>query len=280
LYVTASVYQMMRGAEMLFAAFFAVTFLKRHLNKYHLLGLLCCLCGITLVGSSSLLSGEGSSTQVISQEQMLMGMALIIISQAVQAAQITFEDFFMADMDIAPMKIVGFEGFFGIIGTLLIMAPITYYLGGVEGEGIHENIIDTWTMIRNSSKLQTILLVDMFALLMYNLAGMMVTGHLGAVFRTVLETMRTLFVGWLIFTYITMAGAWVNPGRRTPGSRQLGSWFWSVAHWCTSREMRWTVKRRWMRHWRCRQLRNRWCRRALCMDTDLLGQCLVLIRPY
>ncbi|GAX82542.1 hypothetical protein CEUSTIGMA_g9969.t1 [Chlamydomonas eustigma] len=219
LYVTASVYQMMRGAEMLFAAFFAVTFLKRHLNKYHLLGLLCCLCGITLVGSSSLLSGEGSSTQVISQEQMLMGMALIIISQAVQAAQITFEDFFMADMDIAPMKIVGFEGVFGMIGTLLIMAPITYYLGGVEGEGIHENIIDTWVsgegiheniidtwvMIRNSSKLQTILVVDMFALLMYNLAGMMVTGHLGAVFRTVLETMRTLFV-WLVDLYLYYNG--------------------------------------------------------------------------
>ena len=41
--VTASVYQMMRGAEMLFAAVFAVLFLHRHLNKYHLLGILCCV---------------------------------------------------------------------------------------------------------------------------------------------------------------------------------------------------------------------------------------------
>jgi hypothetical protein len=49
----------------------------------------------------------------------------------------------MADMDVAPMKIVGFEGFFGIIGTLFIMAPICYYLNGNEGEGIHEDIIDT-----------------------------------------------------------------------------------------------------------------------------------------
>lgn len=40
--VTASVYQMMRGAEMLFAAGMAVVFLKRHLNKYHYLGILCC----------------------------------------------------------------------------------------------------------------------------------------------------------------------------------------------------------------------------------------------
>ena len=41
--VTASVYQMMRGAEMLFAATFAVIFLKRSLNKYHYGVILCCV---------------------------------------------------------------------------------------------------------------------------------------------------------------------------------------------------------------------------------------------
>ena len=41
--VTASVYQMMRGAEMLFAAVFAVIFLHRRLNRFHLLGILCCV---------------------------------------------------------------------------------------------------------------------------------------------------------------------------------------------------------------------------------------------
>ena len=38
-------------------------------------------------------------------------------------------------------------------------------------------------MICNSPQLQVILLIDMAALLMYNLTGMMVTGHMGAVFR-------------------------------------------------------------------------------------------------
>jgi drug/metabolite transporter (DMT)-like permease len=43
--VTASVYQMMRGAEMLFAALFTVVFLHRHLNKFHYLGITCCGVG-------------------------------------------------------------------------------------------------------------------------------------------------------------------------------------------------------------------------------------------
>jgi hypothetical protein len=41
--VTASVYQMMRGAEMLFAALFAIAFLQRRLNRFHLYGILCCV---------------------------------------------------------------------------------------------------------------------------------------------------------------------------------------------------------------------------------------------
>ena len=95
--VTASVYQMMRGAEMLFAALFAVLFLRRRLNKWHLGGIGCCVAGIGLVGAASVLSGEGSQTHAVSTGDMLLGMALIIASQAVQAAQLTFEDHFMSD---------------------------------------------------------------------------------------------------------------------------------------------------------------------------------------
>jgi uncharacterized membrane protein len=35
--------QMMRGAEMLFAALFSVVFLGRTLNRFHLMGITCCM---------------------------------------------------------------------------------------------------------------------------------------------------------------------------------------------------------------------------------------------
>lgn len=50
--VTASVYQMMRGAEMLFAALFAVLFLHRKLNKYHLSGIGLCTVRGALLGTT------------------------------------------------------------------------------------------------------------------------------------------------------------------------------------------------------------------------------------
>lgn len=197
--VTASVYQMMRGAEMLFAALFAIVFLKRHLNKFHYMGIACCVSGISLVGLSSILSSgtPGTTIRHISPEAMLLGMGLIILSQAVQAAQLTFEDFFMADLAIDPVRIVGYEGLYGAVFMVGLLLPVAYFLPGPEGRGLHEDTLDTLAMLRHSPTLLTIILVDMGALLAYNVSGMMVTGHLGAVFRTVLETLRTLFV-WMV----------------------------------------------------------------------------------
>jgi hypothetical protein len=150
-----------------------------------------------MVGLSSVASGEGSSTHEVSTTDMLLGMGLIVASQAVQAAQLTFEDFFMADLDMDPMKIVGFEGVFGTLMMVGILLPIAYFLPGPEGYGLHEDTLDTLHMIASSKGLKIVICTDMFALLLYNVSGMMVTSHLGAVFRTVLETMRTLFV-WLL----------------------------------------------------------------------------------
>ena len=128
---------------MLFAALFAVMFLGRRLNSYHYGGIACCMVGISLVGVSSVLSGEGSQTVKVSTEQMVAGMMLIVASQCVQAAQITFEDFFMAELNIMPMKIVGYEGVFGMLFMVTIMMPMAYFLPGVEGEGLHEDTLHT-----------------------------------------------------------------------------------------------------------------------------------------
>ena len=75
-------------------------------------------------------------------------------------------------------------------------------------------------MIRHSPTIATVLAVDGAALMLYNVAGMRVTGAAGAVFRTVLETSRTLFV-WIVDLALFYGGV---------GGGDLGeSWTaWSV----------------------------------------------------
>jgi Na+/proline symporter len=72
----------------------------------------------------------------------------------VQAAQLTFEDFFMADLAMEPLKIVGFEGVFGSFFMIFILLPIAYFLPGPEGLGLHEDTLDTFAMIKSSKGLQ------------------------------------------------------------------------------------------------------------------------------
>lgn len=80
--------------------------------------------------------------------------AYVFLPQAVQAAQLTFEDFFMADLAMAPLKIVGFEGVFGSLMMLGVLLPAAYFLPGPEGYGLHENTLDTLAMIKSSKGLQ------------------------------------------------------------------------------------------------------------------------------
>jgi drug/metabolite transporter (DMT)-like permease len=137
---------MMRGAEMLFAALFAVTFLGRRLNGLHAAGLAACVVGMSAVGAASLLSGEGSRTRVVPPAEMAMGMALIILSQAVQAGQLTFEDHFMSGgsgVTLDPLLIVGWEGVLGTLAMVGFLLPLITVLPGVDGDGVHENTRDT-----------------------------------------------------------------------------------------------------------------------------------------
>jgi multidrug transporter EmrE-like cation transporter len=54
-HITASVYQMLRGAELVFAAIFSIVFLKRKLNYMHLNGLLLrCACACADTATSHL----------------------------------------------------------------------------------------------------------------------------------------------------------------------------------------------------------------------------------
>jgi len=73
------------------------------------------------------------------------------------------------------------------------------FLPGPEGEGIHEDSLESWHMLTHSLPrwaIPAILAANSLTLLGYNVAGMFVTSELGAVTRTVFESARTLFV-WL-----------------------------------------------------------------------------------
>ncbi|GHP02731.1 hypothetical protein PPROV_000148600 [Pycnococcus provasolii] len=237
IFVSASVYQMMRGAEMLFAALFGVTFLRRRLALENYLGILLAIIGIFIVGLASVLGNEednkkggtphngnnnhhhhhdddnatvimrhggGGGGGGVSVEQQLLGMGLIVLSQMVQAAQLTFEEHFLDHFQVNALLVVGFEGVWGIVIMTLLLVCMQYTpaadLGGLipaDVGGVVENTQDTLRMLSTTPLIAIVVVVQAVSLYAYNFTGMSVTGHFSAIFRTVLETLRTLFV-WMV----------------------------------------------------------------------------------
>ena len=65
----------------------------------------------------------------------------------------------MADLQIAPLKIVGYEGLFGAIIMIFVMLPVVQFLPGADGKGIHEDTIENLEGVSSSQiLLRTVLL--------------------------------------------------------------------------------------------------------------------------
>lgn len=199
--VTASVYQMLRGAMLVFAAMFGVALLKRKLNGDHRSGIVATLIGVVVVGCASLLSGEGSAVRDVPQAEMLVGLLACLAGQAMQAAQVTSEEYLMAKRAVSPTKVVGYEGLFGAGITLAVLLPLMQITSSFEGShplaGLHEDSADTLVMLANNPTLVAVLLADLVAFAGLNLSGMVIIHEYGAVYKAVLEAARTLTV-WLV----------------------------------------------------------------------------------
>jgi drug/metabolite transporter (DMT)-like permease len=162
LFVAASIYQMTRGALVLFVGLFSVIFLKRHLGGWKWASLFIVVLGVAIVGlagyldrrgetsptvpgdtqpgsgrdaliHNALLVGRGavSAMQEHTAAETVLGVLMIAGAQIFTASQFVLEESIMAKYSIDPIRCVGWEGIFGFTVTLIGMGV----LHGVIGTG-------------------------------------------------------------------------------------------------------------------------------------------------
>eukprot|EP00744_Colponema_vietnamica_P008216 GILI01011743.1.p1 GENE.GILI01011743.1~~GILI01011743.1.p1 ORF type:complete len:445 (+),score=121.81 GILI01011743.1:111-1445(+) len=189
LFTTVSVYQMLKGALLIFSALLSVVYLKRRLYRHNWIGLFLCTLALAMVGAASLYSNQGAAD--ISLE--LFGIGLIVAGQLVQALQFVVEEALLRDAAAPPLLIVGMEGVWGVLAMVLFFLPVIYFIPGADA-GSYENTLDTFAMLKNNPSMWTSLWLYWFAVLAYNICGICVTQLLSAIHHTILDTLRTLCV--------------------------------------------------------------------------------------
>jgi drug/metabolite transporter (DMT)-like permease len=142
LFVAASIYQMTRGALVLFVGLFSVIFLRRHLGGWKWASLFIVVAGVALVGLAGVIEQGGpsipgdsqpnpdkvhdnliraaiSSLETHTPAETILGITMIAGAQIFTASQFVLEESIMERYSMDPIQVVGWEGVFGFLVTLL-----------------------------------------------------------------------------------------------------------------------------------------------------------------
>lgn len=212
-YTPVSIYQMTRGAVVLFVAVMSVLFLNRRIRVLEWLALVIVTLGIAIVGYS------GSSTPMEAENAMriVVGMGLIFVAVAFQAVQFVVEERIMARYHFEPMRLVYTEGFFGVVILVVALIVLNYVVGSVQTPdrfvdspfNLHQSLKETFSL----KQVLVSSVMIMVCISAFNFCGITLTHQLSATARSTIDSCRTLLVwlvamvlGWESFNFLQAVG--------------------------------------------------------------------------
>ncbi|KAL4871724.1 hypothetical protein BDV12DRAFT_163644 [Aspergillus spectabilis] len=236
LFVAASIYQMTRGALVLFVGLFSVIFLRRKLYLYQWLALFVVVLGVALVGLAGALFGDNQGHDITQESvkaivksatleiravartpeavRAIVGVLLIAAAQIFTASQFVLEEWILENYAMEPLQVVGWEGIFGFIVT--VIASIILYLGVGRTEAGQYGYFDAkegWRQVLSHRAVLTSSFMIMISIGGFNFFGLSVTRSVSATSRSTIDTCRTLFIwlvslglGWETFKWLQVAG--------------------------------------------------------------------------
>ncbi|KAL2024470.1 hypothetical protein VTK56DRAFT_8281 [Thermocarpiscus australiensis] len=226
LLVAASIYQMTRGALVLFVGLFSVAFLRRRLHAFQWLSLVGVVLGVGIVGLAGAIqpdkkhavgantSGGGGVEVGADALRVIAGVLMIAGAQIFTATQFVLEEWILERSAIEPIRVVGWEGLFGLTVTLLGMAVLHLAIGRTEA-GRHGpfDMVEGWRQFWEYKPVFISSILIMISIGGFNFFGLSVTRSVSATSRSTIDTCRTLFIwivslglGWETFKWLQVVG--------------------------------------------------------------------------
>lgn len=211
LFTAASIYQMTRGALVLFVGVFSVIFLKRRLHAFQWFALFIVVLGVGIVGMAGAIFKDPApedriKKQVFTEDvtdmspvvRTIIGVLLIAFAQIFTATQFVVEEWILEKYSLEPLKVVGWEGIFGFSVTFVGMAILHLTVGSTpEGQyGYFDAAEGFYEMFTYRSVLYTSFAI-MVSIGGFNFFGISVTRSISATARSIIDTCRTLFI-WVV----------------------------------------------------------------------------------
>ena len=182
---SVSVYQMLRGASILWAGLLSRVWLKRRFQNYEWLGMILVTLGLACVGlASTIFTAKGAKQE----KNPFLGDIIIFASQAVSAACTVSEERIFRLYSPHPLQLMGWEGVFGTAVMAIVLGAMLF------NGGRPDDVYDWGVQVGNSWQAQTWLVCTLCTLSTYNGAGQAITKYVSATARVVLDALRTVVV--------------------------------------------------------------------------------------
>jgi len=240
LYISASLYMLVRSFVIIVTAILKVLVLKNKLAKHMWLGIGINVTAMVLVSIPSfLLPSENTS------RDPRIGILLIICACVIEGAQFVVEERLMKVDEASPYVVCGLEGAWGCL-FMLIAFPICYFIPGSD-KGSMENVWDAIVMLNNSGPLTAYFLITLVSVAAYNACAEEITGILSSIWKAILDNFRTITV-WvldLILFYSLSSGVygekWEWPGSYVQLGGMLTLFFGTLVYNGSVPFLRWEV---------------------------------------
>jgi len=225
--IQASVWQMLRGSLVLFSSIFSAFILKRPHYSFMWWSVMIIFIGLSVVGIAAIIS-TGVGKEGVSKSTVIIAILITAGAQILQVIQIILEDYLMHDIGLSCVQLVGLEGVWGFLFSVFIFIPMNMFNATPqnEGDGIHENIIDTLLMISKSSSLKILILFYSILTFLTNVTGTLATEITSAVVRTIVEGFRTMGI-WMVQLTLHYTLRNTDYGKKHPSIGEE----WSVFSW-------------------------------------------------
>lgn len=203
LFVPPSIYSIGKNATVIFTAFFSIVYLKKRLFRHQILGIFIIMAGFILVAVSEILYDEEQKSHHKKFNFMsVIGIVSLFISLIFQGFCYCYEENLFDQFDVNVAHLLGYESMFGaVISTFLFFITMNLtcvhpeFCNSEFGQPIDSPPFAIYDLQYNYAWVYFMLTA--FSIMIFNLLGVFVTKHSGAVFRVVLDTLRTICV-WII----------------------------------------------------------------------------------
>ncbi|KAJ3223184.1 hypothetical protein HK099_001435 [Clydaea vesicula] len=211
IYISASIYQMLRGSLVLFTGTLSVIFLHKRHPLYRWIALILVFFGVFIVGLSSVIEKGDAST--VSPEKSIIGVTMVILAQIFTASQFVIEEKILCKYSTAPLKAVGLEGLFGLISSVILLPPLYLFFGKNGPPGGFFDIPEGFRQVFGYEEILYSGIGIILSIAFFNWFGLSVTRHISATSRSTIDTCRTLFIwmvsiqlGWETFNWVQVLG--------------------------------------------------------------------------